>query len=103
MGFPTLYISYKSHPKQSRPLPVVIDRQHLAADRLGGVGGEEDRERRDVRGPDHRLDRLRGHRLGAHLLDRLAADLRAAGESTLQAMSLSRRAECALFSAGAQT
>ena len=70
--------SYQSRPsKPSRPLPVVVDRQHLAADRLGRVGGEEHRERRDVRWLDHRLDRLRGHRLGAHLLDRPAADLRA--------------------------
>ena len=65
-------------PKPSRPLPVVVDRQHLAADRLGGIGGEERRERRDVRGLDHRLDRLRGHRFGAHLLDRPATDLGAA-------------------------
>jgi hypothetical protein len=68
---------------QSRPLPVVVDRQHLAADRLGRVGGEEHRERRDVLGLDHRLDRLRGHRLGAHLLDRPAADLGAAGEDAI--------------------
>jgi len=30
----------------SRPLPVVIDRQHLAADRLPRVGGEEHHEAR---------------------------------------------------------
>jgi hypothetical protein len=49
------------HSKPSRPLPVIIDRQHLAADRLGRVGGEEHRQRRDVLRLDHRLDRLRGH------------------------------------------
>jgi hypothetical protein len=32
---------------------------------MGRVGGEEHRERGDVRRLDHRLDRLRGHRLGA--------------------------------------
>jgi hypothetical protein len=71
----------------SRPLSVIIDRQHLAADRLGGVGGEEHRERRDVFQVDHRLDRLRGHRLGAHLLDRPAADLGAAGEASVAQIS----------------
>jgi hypothetical protein len=45
--------------KPSRLLPVIIDRQHLAADRLPRVGGEEHRERRDVRWLDHRFDRLR--------------------------------------------
>jgi hypothetical protein len=65
--FASLHPGYQPrHFNLSRPLPIVIDRQHLAADRLGRVGGEEHCERRDVRRLDHRLDRLRGHRLGAH-------------------------------------
>src|SRR5579862_2917370 len=71
----------------SRPLAIVIDRQHLAADRLGGVGGEEHRERGDVFRVDHRLNRLLGHRRGAHLLDRPAADLGAAGEDAIASYS----------------
>ena len=78
------------HFKPSRPLPVIIDRQHLAADRLPRVGGEEHRERSDIFRVDHRLDRLRGHRLGAHLLDRPAADLGAAGEDAIDAVALDR-------------
>jgi len=72
------------------PPPVVVDRQHLAADRLGRVGGEEHRERRDVFRVDHRLDRLRGHRRGAHLRKRPAADLGAAGEDALDAVAFDR-------------
>jgi hypothetical protein len=90
MGFAALYPSYKSHSKPSRPLLVVIDRQHLAADRLGGVGGEEHREGGDVFRVDHRLDRLLGHRHRAHFLDRSAADLGAAGEDALDAVALDR-------------
>ena len=49
--FASLHPGYQPrHPKPSRPLPVVVDRQHLAADRLGGVGGEEHREGCDVFG-----------------------------------------------------
>jgi hypothetical protein len=62
----------------------------LAADRLGGIGGEEHRERRDVFWVDHRLDRLRGHRRGAYLPDRLAADLGAAGEDALDTVAFDR-------------
>jgi hypothetical protein len=63
-------ISWSSNAgyEQSRPLPIIINRQHLAADRLPRIGSQKHRKRRDIFRVDHFLDRLLGHRRDAHLV-----------------------------------
>src|SRR5690348_5697357 len=73
--------------RPSRHLAVVVDRDHLARDRLRRWGCKKYRKLRDVLRVDHRLDRLHGHGLRTHLLDALAADLRAAREDALDAVA----------------
>src|SRR3974390_271308 len=75
-------------PRRPRPLPVGVDRDHLARNRFRSVGSEEYRQRRDILGIDHSLDRLVRHRLRLDVLERAAAHLCPALEHTHNAVAL---------------
>jgi hypothetical protein len=54
-------------------LHVAVDRQDLAGDRLGGIGGKEDDESGNVLQVYQVLEQLVGHRLDLDLVERPAA------------------------------
>ena len=64
-----------------------VDEHRRPGDIGRGVGRQEHRKLRDVARIDHGLDRLLGHDLRLHLLERQPAELRAAGEHPLDAVA----------------
>src|SRR5437764_8690789 len=70
-----------------RLLRVVVDRQHLARDRLAGIRSKEDGQSRNIARIDKSLEGLNGHGGLLLLVDRSTAQFRPAFEGLFYAGS----------------